>query len=428
MLYAAYNFFSTLVFIVSLPFLPVLLLFGRRFRSGLAQRFGCYSDDVLNVVAGSRPIWIHAASVGEVTAAAELTRELKERHPEKKIIISTFTDTGNAMARRSMVADAVLFLPLDQLWVVRRTLRRLDPAILIVLETEMWPNLLRQACARGIPTLLLSGRLSIRSYKKYSLFRVFFRQVVGSFSALGMQSEEDARRIISLGADVDRVSVVGNIKRALSIGHQLRKGNAGSEKLENRWSRETPLLVVGSSHRGEEEILIGVYLSLKERFARLQMVLAPRHPERFAEVEKLLQARGLDYQKKSRANGQLDFVKDILLLDTLGDLQDFYALGDVAFVGGSLIDAGGHNLLEPARFGKPVLFGPFTSNFAALALEMKQRGAGIQVAGADELTRELTGLLGDPEKCRTVGKEAYRVAADDCGVMERNLALAQRYL
>jgi 3-deoxy-D-manno-octulosonic-acid transferase len=428
MLYAAYNFFSTLVFIVSLPFLPVLLLFGRRFRSGLAQRFGCYSDDVLNVVAGSRPIWIHAASVGEVTAAAELTRKLKERHPEKKIIISTFTDTGNAMARRSMVADAVLFLPLDQLWVVRRTLRRLDPAILIVLETEMWPNLLRQACARGIPTLLLSGRLSIRSYKKYSLFRVFFRQVVGSFSALGMQSEEDARRIISLGADVDRVSVVGNIKRALSIGHQLRNGNAGSEKLENRWSRETPLLVVGSSHRGEEEILIGVYLSLKERFARLQMVLAPRHPERFAEVEKLLQARGLDYQKKSRANGQLDFVKDILLLDTLGDLQDFYALGDVAFVGGSLIDAGGHNLLEPARFGKPVLFGPFTSNFAALASEMKQRGAGIQVAGADELTRELTGLLGDPEKCRTVGKEAYRVAADDCGVMERNLALAQRYL
>ena len=428
MLYGAYNFFSTLVFIACLPFLPVLLLFGKRFRSGLAQRFGCYSDEVLNVVAGSRPIWIHAASVGEVTAAAELTRELKERHPEKKIIISTFTDTGNAMARRSMVADAVLFLPLDQVWMVRRTLRRLDPAMLIVLETEMWPNLLRQACARGIPTLLLSGRLSIRSYKKYFLFRVFFRQVVGSFSALGMQSEEDARRIISLGADVGRVSVVGNIKRALSIRHQLRNRNAGSEKLENRRSRGTPLLVVGSSHRGEEEILIGVYLSLKERFARLQMVLAPRHPERFAEVEKLLQARGLDYQKKSHANGQLDFVKDILLLDTLGDLEDFYALGDVAFVGGSLIDAGGHNLLEPARFGKPVLFGPFTSNFAALALEMKQRGAGIQVAGADELTRELSGLLGDPERCRTVGKEAYRVAADDCGVMERNLALAQRYL
>jgi 3-deoxy-D-manno-octulosonic-acid transferase len=188
------------------------------------------------------------------------------------------------------------------------------------------------------------------------------------------------------------------------------------------------LLVVGSSHRGEEEILIGVYLSLKERFARLQMVLAPRHPQRFAEVEKLLKAKGLDYQKKSGTNGQLDFVQDILLLDTLGDLQDFYALGDVAFVGGSLVDAGGHNLLEPARFGKPVLFGPFTGNFTSLASEMKQRGAGIQVMGGDDLRRELAGLLGNPEKCRMVGKAAYRMAADDCAVMERNLALTQRYL
>jgi len=416
------------VFVVILPFLPVLLLFGKRFRSGLAQRFSCYPDDVLSAVAGSRPIWIHAASVGEVTAAAELTRELKERHPEKKIILSTFTDSGNAMAKRFRVADAVLFLPLDQVWMVRRTLRRLDPALLIVVETEIWPNLLRQACQRGIPTLLLSGRLSTRSFKKYFLLRVFFRHVVSSFSALGMQSEEDARRIVSLGADIHRVSVVGNLKRALSVRRQLRDGDAPGERRASHRPNETPLLVVGSSHRGEEEILIGVYLSLKERFTRLQMVLAPRHPERFSEVEKLLQAKGLDYQKKSHGNGQLDFVKDILLLDTLGELQDFYALGDVAFVGGSLVDAGGHNLLEPARFGKPVLFGPFTSNFAALASEMKQRGAGIQVAGADELTRELTGLLRDPERCRSMGAEAYRVAADDCGVMERNLALAQRYL
>lgn len=428
MLYVLYNFFSTLLFIASLPFLPFLLLLGKRFRSGLAQRFGWYSDDVLGVVSGSKPIWIHSASVGEVKAAAQLTRELKEKHPEKKVIISTFTDTGNAMARQSRVADAVLFLPLDQLWMVRRTLRRLDPSILIILETEIWPNLLRQACQRGIPTLLLSGRLSTRSFKKYYLFRVFFRQVISSFSALGMQSEEDALRIISLGADAHRVSVVGNLKRALSTGQKIVNGDAGEENLQGVRHRENPLLVVGSSHRGEEEILIGVYLSLKERFARLQMVLAPRHPQRFAEVEKLLKAKGLDYQKKSGTNGQLDFVQDILLLDTLGDLQDFYALGDVAFVGGSLVDAGGHNLLEPARFGKPVLFGPFTGNFTSLASEMKQRGAGIQVMGGDDLRRELAGLLGNPEKCRMVGKAAYRMAADDCAVMERNLALTQRYL
>ncbi|HUK39633.1 MAG TPA: hypothetical protein VLX11_01265, partial [Candidatus Acidoferrales bacterium] len=230
-------------------------------------------------------------------------------------------------------------------------------------------------------------------------------------------------RIINLGADCHRVSVVGNLKRAVSTRHPLR---SDGEAMEGHGP--SPLLVVGSSHRGEEEILIGVYLSLKQRFARLRMVLAPRHPERFADVEKLLQAKGLDYEKKSRANGGSDFNEDILLLDTLGDLQDFYALADVAFVGGSLVDAGGHNLLEPARLGKPVLFGPFTSNFASLALEMTQRHAGIQVAGAEDLTRELSDLLADPEKCRAMGKEASQVAAEDDGVMERNLALAQRYL
>ena len=421
--YVLYNFCSTLVLVAGLPFLPFLALLGKRFRSGLGQRFGIYSEKTLSGVAGSRPIWIHAASVGEVTAAAELVREIKAKQPEKKAIISTFTDTGNAMARQSGAADAVLFLPLDQLWIVRRALRKIDPAMLMILETEMWPNLLRQAHQRGVPTLLLSGRLSARSLKNYSLLRVFFHQVIASFTALGMQSEEDARRVISLGADVRRVSVVGNLKRALSTRHTLNDG-----KLASCRQKDKRLLIVGSSHRGEEEILIDVYLSLKKHFASLQMVLAPRHPQRFAEVERLLRAKGLPYQKKSHENGQFRFVNDILLLDTLGDLQDFYALGDVAFVGGSLVDAGGHNLLEPARFGKPVLFGPYTSNFASLACEMKQRGAGIEVKGAEDLKRELAALLGDPERRRTVGEEAYRLAAEDCGVMERNLALAQRYL
>jgi 3-deoxy-D-manno-octulosonic-acid transferase len=426
--YALYNLFSTLLFAAGLPFLPFLVLAGKRFRSGLTQRFGYYSDAVVSVVAGSRPIWIHAASVGEVTAASELTHEFKEKLPGKKIIISTFTDTGNAMARRASAADVALFLPLDQLWIVRRALRKLDPSILIILETEIWPNLLREAYRRGVPTLLLSGRLSTRSLKKYSLFRSFFRQVIESFSALGMQSEEDARRIVSLGVDAQRVSVVGNLKRALSMRRRINDKHAPGQEFESRRSGDSRLLVVGSSHRGEEEILLDVYLSLKKRFPSLQMVLAPRHPQRFAEVDKLLRASGVDYEKRSQANGRLNFGKDILFLDTLGDLQGFYALGDVAFVGGSLVNAGGHNLLEPARFGKPVLFGPHTSNFASLASEMKQRGAGIEVAGAEDLTRELADLLGDPEKCRTVGEQAYRVAADDRNVMQQSLALAQRYL
>ena len=426
--YILYNCFSTLLFIIGLSFLPLLLLLGERFRNGLWERFGFYSSKVSGAVSGSRPIWIHAASVGEVSAASELAREFKGQLPGKKIIISTFTDTGNKMARRIRAVDRVIFLPLDQLWIVRRALRKLDPAILIVLETEIWPNLLHEAHRKGIPTLLLSGRLSAGAFRRYSLFCIFFRRVLGCFSAMGMQSEDDARRIVSLGADAHRVSVIGNLKHARSTHRRIDDMKTGKEDAGIRRQRDNQLLVVGSSHKGEEEILIGVYLTLKRQFPSLQMVLAPRHPQRFAEVEKLLQVRGVDYEKKSRANGHLNFAKEVMLLDTVGDLQDFYAIGDIAFVGGSLIDAGGHNLLEPARCRKPVLFGPYMTNFASLAAEMKQRGAGIEVAGAEDLTRELTGLLGDPERCQTVGEKAYRVATEDRGVMQQSLALAQRYL
>lgn len=425
--YILYNCLSTLVFIIGLPFLPLLLL-KERFRNGLCQRLGFYSRKVSDTVVGSRPIWIHAASVGEVSAASELAHELKEQLPGKKIIISTFTDTGNKMARQIRAVDSVLFLPLDQLWIVRRALSKLDPAILIILETEIWPNLLREAYKRGIPTLLLSGRLSAGAFRRYSLFGMFFRRVLGCFSAMGMQSEVDARRIISLGADTHRVSVIGNLKHARSIHRENGAGQMVNEDAEIRHRRDKRLLVVGSSHKGEEEILVDVYLTLKGRFPSLQMVLAPRHPQRFAEVEKLLQARGVEYEKKSQANGHLNIAKEVMLLDTVGDLQDFYAIGDVAFVGGSLIDAGGHNLLEPARCRKPILFGPHMANFASLAAEMKQRGAGIEVAGAEDLARELISLLDDPERCQTLGEMAYQVATEDRGVMQRSLALARRYL
>jgi len=231
---------------------------------------------------------------------------------------------------------------------------------------------------------------------------------------------------MSLGADVQRVTVIGNLKHAVSTRRSMDDSSTGNRKTSTQ--RDNLLLVVGSSHQGEEEILIAVYRSLKERFPRLQMVLAPRHPRRFAEVEKLLLARRLDYEKKSSANGRLEFPKEVMLLDTLGDLQNFYAIADVAFVGGSLVKAGGHNLLEPARFRKPVLFGPYMDNFASLAAEMKRTGGGIEVRGEDDLARAITDLLADAERRRAVGEKAYRVAIDDRGVMQKSLALAQRYL
>ncbi len=400
-----------------------MLFFGQRFRDGLAQRLGFYSRAAIRSVAGARPVWIHAASVGEARCAAQLARELKRRSQAKKIILSTFTSSGNRIARAIGAADLVLFLPLDPLWIVRRALKRFDPSVVIVIETEIWPNLLREAHRRGIPTLLLSGRLSERSYRRYSLFRGFFRRVVGYFTVIGMQSPEERERIIRLGATANRVTVVGSLKYVTAKADINKRGYGGF-----RNPGENPLLVVGSSHRGEEEILIEVFFSLKRRFPKLKMVLAPRHPERFPEVEKLLKRSGLAFDKKSAINGQLNFTKDVMFLDTIGDLGDFYAIGDIAFVGGSLVEAGGHNLLEPARQGKPILFGPHMTNFSPLAAEFKQKGGAIEVQGKEELIQEITTLLEDAAKRQAMGEKAYEIAADDRGVLKLNVALAERYL
>jgi 3-deoxy-D-manno-octulosonic-acid transferase len=428
MAYFFYNCITAAVFIVFLPVLPVFYLLGKRFHEGLAERLGFYPKAKFGLLAGSRPVWIHAASVGEVRAASHLAREIKRRCPVRKIVVSTFTATGNQSAREMGFADLVLFLPLDLLWIVRRALARIDPAVLIIIETEIWPNLLREASRRGIPALLLSGRLSARAWRKYSWFGGFFRHVVGYFTAIGMQSKQDRERIVRLGAPANRVSIVGNLKHAFRDGQgapafgNRNQAQSGGNHNESLW------LVAGSSHRGEEEMLIEAFMFLKARFPRLRLVLAPRHPQRFDEVERLLKAAGLLFEKKSQVNGRLDFQTEVMFVDTLGDLPDFYAAGDVAFVGGSFVDAGGHNLLEPARFAKPVIFGPHMANFKSLAKEMAARGGGIEVRGKEELIRAMTILLTDSEKRKSMGQKAFEVAADDHGVLERSFAVAARYL
>lgn len=428
MAYFVYNCLTAAVFIVSFPALPLFYLLGKRFHEGLAERLGFYPKAKFDSLAGTRPVWIHAASVGEVRAASHLARELKRRCPAQRIVMSTFTATGNRSAREMGCADLVLFLPLDLLWIVRRALTRIDPAVLIIIETEIWPNLLREASRRGIPALLLSGRLSARAWRKYSWFGGFFRHVVRYFTVIGMQSKQDRERIIKLGAPANRVSIVGNLKHTFSEGQGAPAFGNRDQTQAGRHHSDGLWLVAGSSHRGEEEILIEAFMFLKARFPRLQLVLAPRHPQRFDEVERLLKAAGLLFEKKSQLNGRLDFRTEVMFVDTLGDLPDFYAAGDVAFVGGSFVDAGGHNLLEPARFAKPVLFGPHMTNFKSLAREMAARGGGIEVKGKDELIREMTILLTDTEKRRSMGKKAFEVAADDHGVLERSFAVAARYL
>ena len=248
------------------------------------------------------------------------------------------------------------------------------------------------------------------------------------FSAVGMQTEDDAERMSRLGFDPRRISITGSLKHA---SREAEDGNGQRAKradlpIARKEARE--ILVVGSTHRGEEEILLDVFLFLKTRFPTFLMVLAPRHPQRFYEVERLLQKRNVRYEKQSQMNGREDSLADVILLDTLGDLPAFYSVADIAFIGGSLVDAGGHNLLEPARFGKPVLFGPYMTNFADIAEEMRRKGGGVEVHGREDLIREISELLADPKRAERMGKLAYSVAEGDRGVMERSIGLVSRYL
>ena len=418
---------ATVLLLVGLPLSPLLILLGKRYSMGLGQRLGFYGREVINAVDHTRPVWIHGASVGEALAAGRLIEEIRQRFPGRKIVVSAFTATGYETARSAISDAAIIFLPLDQPWCVKRALSTFDPSVMIFLETEIWPTLLRLAHRRGTPTLLLSGRFSARSFTKYSLLGWFFRGVIRNFAFMGMQSEEDASRAKMLGADPDRVFVTGNLKLA-GPENSFDQNPATPKSIYQPQSDGGCLLVVGSSHRGEEEILLDAFRYLKRSFPDLHMVLAPRHPQRFPEVEKLLKAKRLGFAKKSQCNGGSLFIQDICFLDTLGDLQKFYALGDIAFVGGSLVDAGGHNLLEPARLRKPVLFGPYTANFTAIAEAMKAKGGGIEVRGVDDLIREITDLLVDPDKRRSMGEKAYQVAADEQRVGERSSRLLERYL
>lgn len=418
-----YNLFLSALMLLGLPVLGILCLLRQRVRAGLRQRFGWYPRGIRETLQGTRPIWIHAASVGEVLSSRALVEELKAGAPGKKILVSTFTATGYETALRALSgADAVIYFPLDHPWPVRRALRLFSPSVVVFLETEIWPNFLRSACRKGIPTFLLSGRVSARAFRRYLVFRRFFARVLDCFTAVGMQSEADAERLRAIGIAPEKVSVAGSLKHAGVLG------DSGDRRGSVWRAGEGKVLVAGSTHRGEEAILLDVFEGLKRRFPRLSMVLAPRHPERFPEVERLLQKKQLSYERKSRMNGGEGEAPEILFLDTLGDLASFYSAADVAFVGGSLVEVGGHNPLEPARFRKPVLFGPYMSNFSAVVEALKRSGGGIEVKGREDLIREVADLFSDPMRAARVGNQAYGAVVASRDVVKRSIELMVPYM
>jgi 3-deoxy-D-manno-octulosonic-acid transferase len=369
--------------------------------------------------------WLHAVSVGEAIAATPLVEGLRRRYPSLPLVISTVTDTGAAVVRERFREHADhRFFPLDLPGPARRAVAAIDPAFFICMETELWPNLLRTLARRNVPVMIANGRISDRSFRRYQMVRGFMRDVLGDVTVFAMRSPEDARRVITLGARPERVFVTGNVK------HEAGEDPAGAADL---WRRllglpdGRPVWIAGSTHRGEEEAVLAAHAAARARVPDLALVLAPRHPERVPELVAMIEARGSAAVRRSE--GPRPKRSDaVIVLDTVGELAQIYAVADVVFVGGSLVAAGGHNMLEPAVRGKPVLMGPHTENFRESAALLLGCGAAITVRNALELGAELTALLTDPARRDEIGAAGRAAVASRHGAVRETLDLAARFL
>jgi 3-deoxy-D-manno-octulosonic-acid transferase len=364
-------------------------------------------------------------SVGEAATAVPLVEAITRRWPQLGIVMTTVTPTGARIVADRLAGRAVhRYFPIDLPGPVRRALDAVNPRFFLCMETELWPNLLRALAARGVPSMIANGRISDRSFRRYRLVRFFTARMLAHVRVLAMQSEEDARRIIALGAPPERVVVTGNIKS------DLIPPEGGGDAL---WQRllglddGEPVWVAGSTHRGEEATVLDVYLRLRARVPSLTLVLAPRHPERVAEVERLVRERRLQPVRrselpKSQARGA------VIIVDTVGELAQIYRVASVVFVGGSLAPTGGHNMLEPALLRKPVLFGPHTTNFRESAELLLGAGGALVVRDAAELDAHMGTLLVDTERRRLMGEAAFTAVAGRRGAVKHTLELVERYL
>jgi len=417
-MYVIYNIFLVVATVFLSPVVLFKLITVPKYRGGLTQKLGRLRKSVMRVIKGSRPIWVHAVSVGEVMAAHPLIRELKKKYPHRKLILSTVTVTGHFTAsRRVPEADAIFYFPFDYPCIVRRVIKGINPEIVLVAETELWPNFFRELKRAGIPSAVINGRISPHSYKNYQKFKKFFGMVFDQVTLFCMQSEEDARRIKDIGADPGKVMVTGNLK----FDQKIQGAQTGLVAI----SAGRKVITAGSTHRGEEAALLEVFSRLREKYPKLSLIIAPRHPERFDEVEGVINSAGYECQRRTSLRGP---VKDVLLLDTIGELRSFYAVCDIAFVGGSLVKVGGHNLLEPAAMKKPVIFSRYMFNFKEISEALISSGGGIMVKDKGELYAELNALLADGSRAKSMGERAFRVIEANTGAAKKTIEAISRLI
>jgi 3-deoxy-D-manno-octulosonic-acid transferase len=415
----------TALFAGAVPMIVLRLYWrGRKnpaYRRRIGERFGFY---------GGRPahhdvIWIHAVSVGETESAAPLVRRLREQYPGIPLLVTTTTPTGSARVQ-ALFGDTVAhcYLPYDLPGAVDRFLTRFQPRLAIILETEIWPNLFAACEARSLPLVIVNARLSRRSAAGYRRVAGLVGRSLGAVRAIAAQTSEDAARFEALGTDKDRITVTGNIKFDLDLGDDvIRQGRQHRQTLFG----PRPVVLAASTHAGEEEQLLARLGGLHQRVPGVLLVLVPRHPERFAPVAALCRAAG--YRTVLRSDTAVCSAEDdVFVLDSMGELRAFYAAADVAFVGGSLVPVGGHNVLEPAMVGLPVVFGPHVENFHAICKALVEAGGAFAADDAGSAAEAIARLLGDAELRSRMGQSGRAYVLQNRGSLERVCAMLGVYL
>jgi 3-deoxy-D-manno-octulosonic-acid transferase len=397
-------------------------------RTAFRERFGYLPEQELAQVRGRRVIWVHAVSVGETIAAFPLLKGLRARYPGHLLVLSNVTETGRSVALKSGLADLCIYLPFDYGFAVRASLGQVRPALIILMETELWPNFINAAADLDIPVLLANGRISDRSFGRYLRLGWFFRPILQQISALCMQTAVDAERITAIGARPGTVHVSGNLKYDVPLVHSTPEQVAAHR---TRYGIPTHAFVftAASTHEGEDEPALDAYQALLATPGRHFLLLAPRHPERALAVAELVTRRGLPCTLRSKLpDGAALPVGGVLLLDTVGELAGLFAVSDLVFMGGSLVPTGGHNPIEPAACGVPVVFGPHMENFREIAGLFIGSGAGAQVADAAELTGAVLELTGSDLKRLEMGQRGTALLEQWSGATERTLDCAARLL
>jgi 3-deoxy-D-manno-octulosonic-acid transferase len=421
-MYLAYSLLLSLGLLLLSPYFLFQALAHRKYITGLRERLGS-----LPKLDRQPVVWLHCVSVGETQAARPLVERIRKELPHHALVVSTVTLTGQKLARDLFREQAarVVYFPFDWRWSVRRALNALSPSVVVVMETELWPNFLRECKAREIPVALVNGRISRKSFGRYLKIRFFLRHVLDCLSIAVMQSEQDAERILQLGMTKERVFSAGNLKFE-AVGNTDQKTD-----FKNRFGLQSdvPLVLAASTHAPEEKIVLESLRKLRESQPGVRLMIAPRHPERFNEVAELIGASGLSWARRTDAPASTDTTATVILLDTIGELPSTYSYASVVFVGGSIVDRGGHNVLEPAAHGVAVITGAHTHNFHAIVGLLNEAKAILQLGPVEggeavvALAEALRRLLVNEEWRRELGERAKQLIAANQGAVEKTMKL-----